>query len=333
MDIIGNVLVIGSTTSVVIGLTWGGVRYPWSSAHVLSPLVIGLIGLGVFIVYEIYLCKPPVVPIVLRTKWTGASGYLQNFVMAVVLATLSYWYAVFFEACKDKSPTGAGVDLFGLSYSISLVAIVAGVVVKKTGKYVITTFVGWVLMIVGAGLLTTLHADSSLSKSVGFQLVVGGGVGIIYVVTLFPILASIPVTQSAPAMALYVFSRNFGYIWGVTAGGAILQNELKRKLPASFLAQFPQGVEIAFATIPIIPTLQQPFKDEVRNTFADALKVVWQVVLGIAIAGFLCSLGMRQLQLHTEVDEDWGREDLPVDETQGVVVLQQTVNMRESQGV
>ncbi len=97
--------------------------------------------------------------------------------------------------------------------------------------------------------------------------------------------------------------------------------------------QFPQGVEIAFATIPIIPTLQQPFKDEVRNTFADALKVVWQVVLGIAIAGFLCSLGMRQLQLHTNIDEDWGREDLPVDETQGVVLLQQTVNMRESHDV
>ena len=71
-----------------------------------------------------------------------------------------------------------------------------------------------------------------------------------------------------------------------------------------------------------------------RNTFADALKVVWQVVLGIAIAGFLCSLGMRQLQLHTKVDEDWGREDLPVDETQGVVLVQQqTVNMRESHDV
>ena len=122
------------------------------------------------------------------------------------------WYAVFFEACKDKSPAGAGVDLFGLSYSISLIAIVAGVTVRKTGNYVIPTFVGWVLTIVGAGLLTTLHANSSLSKSVGFQIVIGGGVGIIYVVTLFPILASIPVTQTAPSMALYVFSRNFGYV-------------------------------------------------------------------------------------------------------------------------
>jgi hypothetical protein len=56
-------------------------------------------------------------------------------------------------------------------------------------------------------------------------------------------------------------------------------------------------------------------------------------VLGIAIAGFLCSLGMRQLQLHTNIDEDWGREDLPVDEMQGVVPLQQSVNMKESQDV
>jgi len=256
-------------------------------------------------------------------------------VMAVVLSTLSYWYVVFFEACKDRSPSGAGVDLFGLSYSISLIAIVAGVAVKKTGKYVIPTYVGWVLTIVGAGLLTTLSANSSLAKSVGFQLVIGAGVGITYVVTLFPILASIPVTHTAPAMALYVFSRNFGYIWGVTAGGAILQNELKRKLPTAFLARFPQGVEIAFATIPAIPALRQPFKDQVRDTFADALKVVWQVVLGIAIAGFLCSLGMRQLTLHTEIDEDWGRLDLPADgrpPLSGSESMDQTMSKTEALG-
>ena len=103
-------------------------------------------------------------------------------------------------------------------------------------------------------------------------------------------------------------------IWGVTVGGAILQNELQRKLPAAFLASFPRGGEIAYAMIPIIPTLEQPLKDQVRDTFGEALKVVWQAVLGISIVGFLCSLGIRQLQLHTEIDEDWGRQDLPADE-------------------
>ncbi|KAN0135476.1 MFS general substrate transporter [Lactarius tabidus] len=312
IDFIGNILITGSTTLVVIGLTWGGIQFSWSSASVLVPLVLGLVGLASFVLYELHFCKPPTVPILFNLNWTGTSGYLQNFVMAVVLASLSYWYAVFFEACKDRSPSGAGIDLFGLSYSISLIAIIAGVAVKKTGKYVIPTYIGWAMMVAGAGLLTTLRADSSIAKSVGFQLVIGGGVGIIYVVSLFPILASIPVTQSAPAMALYVFSRNFGYIWGVTVGGAILQNELKKKLPTSFLDQFPQGVELAFAAIPSIPTLEQPMKDEVRETFGEALKVVWQVVLGIAGAGFVSSLGMRQLQLHTNIDQDWGREDIPI---------------------
>jgi hypothetical protein len=69
----------------------------------------------------------------------------------------------------------------------------------------------------------------------------------------------------------------------------------------------------------------------VRDTFGDALRVVWQVVLGIAIAGFFCSLGMRQLQLHTKIDEDWGRKDLPVDQRERFVPLQPTTGMRESQ--
>ena len=93
----------------------------------------------------------------------------------------------------------------------------AGVAVKKTGKYLIPLYVGWALTIVGAGLLTTLHADSHFAKAVGLQIVIGSGVGIVYVVNLFPILASIPVTQTAPAMALYSFSRNFGYVSSLLA--------------------------------------------------------------------------------------------------------------------
>jgi hypothetical protein len=106
----------------------------------------------------------------------------------------------------------AGIDLFGSSYSTTVIAVVAGIVVKKTGNYSILIYTGWILITIGAGLLTTLRADSSLAMSVGFQIVIGSGVGIICVATLFPILASLPVTQTAPAMALYVFSRNFGYV-------------------------------------------------------------------------------------------------------------------------
>jgi hypothetical protein len=99
-----------------------------------------------------------------------------------------------------------------------------------------------------------------------------------------------------------------------------LQNGLLKNLPASFVAQFPQGIEVAFATIPIIPTLSSPLRDDVRDTFGQALKVVWQAVLGMSIVGLLVSLGMRQLELHTVTDEDWGRSDCTltvIDEDRG----------------
>ena len=67
-------------------------------------------------------------------------------------------------------------------------------------------------MAIGAGLLTTLHADSSIAKAVGFQVIIGSGVGMVYVAAIFPILASMPVTLSAPTMGLYVFTRNFGSV-------------------------------------------------------------------------------------------------------------------------
>ena len=100
-----------------------------------------------------------------------------------------------------------------LSYSLSLIAPVAGIAVKETGQYLILIlYVGWILIIIGAGLLTTLRVDSSISRAVCFQVVISSGVGMGCVAIVFPILASIQVTQTIPAMAIYVFSRNFGCV-------------------------------------------------------------------------------------------------------------------------
>ena len=59
----GNFLVISSTVAYTIGLTWGGITSPWGSATVLIPLVLGFVGLGVFVGYEATLATRPLVHI------------------------------------------------------------------------------------------------------------------------------------------------------------------------------------------------------------------------------------------------------------------------------
>ena len=73
-----------------------------------------------------------------------------------------------------------------------------------------------------------------------------------------------------------------------------------------------------------------------RDTFGVALTVVWKLVLGVAIVGSLCSIGMKQLQLHTKIDEDWGREDMLVDHGwshSASTLTKQTKSMSEARSV
>ncbi|KAJ6454453.1 iron permease [Mycena vitilis] len=310
MDWIGNSIIVASTTSIVIALTWAGIQFSWSSANVLVPLILGFLGVAGFCVYEANFAEYPIIPVSLVGNRTAFSGYAQNFFNGVVLSTVAYWLSVYFQACKDAGPTAAGVDIFGISFIISPSSLLAGLVVRKTGQYRRPMWIGWILVIVGAALLGTLDENSGRPICYGFQTLIAVGMGIIYIAAFFPALAPVPVSQSAAALAFFAFLRNFALIWGVTIGGTVLQNELSTRLPADFLAQFPGGTQIAFEVIPSIGNLPQPLKDEVRHAFAESLQVLWNVVAGISGLGLLVSLLMKHLPLHTSVDADWGREDI-----------------------
>ncbi len=57
----GIIVMIGSTVSILLAITWGGLQFPWTSAHVLVPLIVGALGIIVFFVLEMYWLKGPTV--------------------------------------------------------------------------------------------------------------------------------------------------------------------------------------------------------------------------------------------------------------------------------
>lgn len=58
-------------------------------------------------------------------------------------------------------------------------ALVAGIIVQVQNKYRLANYLGWIITIVGFGLLTLLRADSSIGKWVGYQIVAAAGTGMI----------------------------------------------------------------------------------------------------------------------------------------------------------
>ncbi|KAJ7488107.1 iron permease [Mycena latifolia] len=290
MDWIGNFLVIAASSAVIIALTWGGIQFPWSSPRVLVPLCVGVAGLAIFLLYEATFPAYPIVPGSLMSTPTGLN-----------------YMPVFFQGCNGASPTASGVGiLLGLGLVIAPVNIIAGLTISRTKRYRPQLWLSWSLVMIGAGLLSTLKTDSSRGRAIGFEALIGAGIGILTTATYFPVLAPLPISENAHAVAFFIFTRAFGQVWGVTIGATVLQNRLSKDLPASFKGAFPQGTQIAYAVIPLIPTLPADVAAETRQAFATALREMWQVMIGIGALGLVVSLAMKHMSLHSQTDEKWG---------------------------
>ncbi|KZO94654.1 MFS multidrug transporter [Calocera viscosa TUFC12733] len=307
---IGNAIVMGSATLAILALTQGGIDHPWASYQIIVPLVIGLVGIGVFLLYEaFFVVGEPMVPLSILLNRTVLSGYAGAFVHGLVSILLLYYLPVFFQSAMLATPLRSSVQSLPTAFTIAPWAIITGVSVSLTNHYVGQNIAAWAVSIAGFVLLSTLTKDATTAQWVGYQVVASSGMGVLWSSTEFPVLAPLSVGQNAQALSFFAFIHSAANTFGITIGGAVLQNELRRRLPAAFAELFPQGVDIAYAAIPHIASLPQPLQDEVRDAFAASLSTLWKVTAGLCGLGLLTTFGMRQIKLNEHVDEQWGREE------------------------
>ncbi|CAK7202067.1 hypothetical protein SEUCBS139899_004787 [Sporothrix eucalyptigena] len=64
LDYGGLFLYSAGLVLLLLGFTWGEGTYPWSSAHVIAPIVVGAVLVAVFFLYQVYMpLKQPLMPI------------------------------------------------------------------------------------------------------------------------------------------------------------------------------------------------------------------------------------------------------------------------------
>ena len=64
-DLFGSLLLVGGSTSILVGVSWGGIQFPWTNLAVLVPTAAGLAALGVFCLWDVYHSRHPLMSHVL----------------------------------------------------------------------------------------------------------------------------------------------------------------------------------------------------------------------------------------------------------------------------
>ncbi|KAH8704937.1 major facilitator superfamily-domain-containing protein [Talaromyces proteolyticus] len=308
IDWIGNLLVVGGTLMILIGLQFGGIQYAWKSATIICLLVFGAITIAIFCFYESKFAKYPVIPPRIFYYRNSISAYSLSVMHAMAFLGGTYWLPMYFQSVLGADSLMSGVYLLPYVISSSLASIGAGVLIKKTGNFRLPIVIGLFVMTIGLGLLTYLDVEPHWDRIILFQIIAGIGSAPNFQAPLIAIQTNIEPRDIGVATSSFSFARQIGTSISVTIGGVVFNNVMasQRDHLASVLGQQLaeefSGQE-ASASIQKINDLPMDQIQTVRTAYWNALQKMFILYACVSFTGLAISLWIKQTTLakeHTE---------------------------------
>ncbi|KAI1456492.1 MFS general substrate transporter [Annulohypoxylon moriforme] len=318
LDYIGNGILIASTVSILIALTWADVIYPWGSWHILVPLLVGVAGMMAFVAYEgLPFVAEPVMPLRLFNNRTAVIVYVATFLNSLQNYWAFFFIPLYFQAVKLASPAESGIDLLVFSLVGIPAAAIALLVLSKWGRYKILHILGSGLFTLGIGLFSTVDQNTSTAAWVWINIAAALGTSMLMNTLLPAFQASVTEADQAAATASWAFIRSFGNIWGVAISAAIF-NTFAAKYAPSVDDQrarelLTSGNAYSSATKAFVESFEEPVRQQIRTVFTLALQKVF--LIGVPFIGviFILTLFEKEVRLRTELKTEFGLEERETD--------------------
>ncbi|QRW08982.1 major facilitator superfamily transporter [Ceratobasidium sp. AG-Ba] len=289
LDWAGSVLALGMVTALLLPLQWGGNEKPWNDKVVIALFCVFGVLLIAFVGWEMYKGDRAILRTAMFRRRTQIGTCLEAFFVMLALLLGTYYLPVYFQVTKGHSATKSGIDILPFMLSVVVAAGLSGGVINGTGRYWPFLVASPLLISVGAGLLYTLDINSGSGKEIGYQIILGLGVGGALQNTVIAIQAEYANEEELipQGSSLVTFTQLVGGIIGIAIAGSVLANQLGKYL-FLYAPDLPAGVATAVRqSVSIIFTLPQEQQEPVIRAYLKALNSVF--LIGVP-TGALASL-------------------------------------------
>lgn len=320
LDWLGMALFVTGCTLFSLPLSWAGSLYAWGSWTTILPLIIGLIILVVFAIYE----KRPaeaVIPYRFMTKLTTSATLIGGFIHGLVLYPSTLYLPLFFQSVFLQTPLQSAVSILPLCCVLIAFSIITGFTIDSLRRYLWLLWASWVAMAVGTGLYALWDEKATLAMTAGFQVIAAIGLGVQFVVPAVAVQASVEPDDQGLAVGILVSFRLFGALVGLAAGSTIFSSAFSKSivhaepLPDVLSVLRDSSEAVGFIThlrgIDVAPEVMIT----VQRAYRDAFKALWYLMASFSAFGLVSSFLVKELSLETE---QVGRQNLeqkkPADE-------------------
>jgi EmrB/QacA subfamily drug resistance transporter len=232
LDVLGALLMVLATVTLLLALNWGGIRFPWTSTPVLS-LVAASAFLWVLFVIRLKTAAEPLIPSDVLANQVVACGTVSACFGMGVFIGLTIYVPIYFESAYRLSASESGLALIPLMVGTVTGATIAGRIMARVEHYKTLPLVGLVLAVASLAIIVAGLRDLPLAAFEVLLAVTSMGLGATLPVTTVAIQNAVLSHQMGTATGTMNFFRSLGGALIVAAFGAILLGGL----PASMLGR------------------------------------------------------------------------------------------------
>ncbi|KAI1611446.1 major facilitator superfamily domain-containing protein [Exophiala viscosa] len=303
IDFLGSSLLVASLVLFLLGLNTGGNQLPWSHPLIITPLVLSLVILAVFMYLESHerWIPEPVLPVALIAKTrTVLFSCLANW-FSTMSAFLALYYVPLYLQIRGLSSTSAGLRVIPFAAATSVGSLGVGYIMRSTGRYYWMMVAIMTIFVVGAALLCTFQYDTPAWATYVYVSPLGLGYGAMLTITLVAMISAVDHQHQAVITAASYAFRSTGSTIGITIASAVFQNILTKELRDEY-GDMPGSEDVirkirnSLEGVKHLPAGWS--RDVINGIYMDALRGAFIAGLGLAVLAAVAALGMKEHVLH-----------------------------------
>ena len=328
VDYRGAIALMLAAGTLLLGISWAGNQYPWTDVHVILPLTLAAVFGVTFLVVERGAVNA-VLPLGLFRNRVFAVSVGVGAIVGVGMFGAIQFLPLFVQGAQGASATASGTVTMPMMGGVVIGSITTGQLLSHYGRYRLLALIGGAVMVVGAGALSTLEADSSKSLTRGYMALLGLGIGTAMPLYNLAVQNTLPYSQLGVGTASLQFSRQLGGTIGVAVFGSLLASgfarELSKAFPVGFedlkerpqillepesLAAFRESVEVDApgTAAGVIETARAALAFSITDLFFIAAAAM---LIGLGVAFFLPRIRARRREELLAETPDEGAEESP----------------------
>ena len=221
LDILGAVLMVVATVSLMLALTWGGTRYAWASREIIGLGAAAVVLFAVFGFHVVRAEEALVPPRVLGNKVIAAAATSLFFTSAVYVG-LAVYVPIFLEQVYDMPPSLSGTALVALLAGTVAGANIAGRFTPRVKHYKHIALGGSAVAIAA---MTTFALGAPYLPFWAFEIllvIAGLGQGTQWPIGTVSVQNAADPHDLGTATAAMGFLRSLGSVIGIAVLGAIV---------------------------------------------------------------------------------------------------------------